>query len=205
MIDEVPKQLITIANDYLKKVIDAPLNEVGGILSDTIGYWRFKNKVNTIIKAKVFLEEKGINPQKLIPDIFVPLIEESGNVSNPDLAGKYASLLACHLDPDSQDLVHPSFSKSLSQLSGTDVKILDYLYKGIKKLNANYKDKNIKLETVCRIFNVNENQAMLSFQNIWRLGICGHGPNLNFMNQTRQLVFSEYGWNFITCCHKIDE
>ena len=205
MIDpETSKELILAAKDYVDKVVDAPLSEIGGILGDTVSYWRFKNKINTVLKAKKFLEEKGINPQKILPDIFVPLIEEAGNVENPTLSDKYASLLSCHLNPETQNDVHPSFAKTLSQLSSTDVKILDSLYMGLKQINTDYRKKMYTKETVISKFNLSEKEVLLSFQNIWRLGICDHGDALGHLNRDKNLVITDFGWSFMTACNTIN-
>src|SRR5690606_22915429 len=173
--EQVSKELISAAKDYVDKVVDSPLREVGGILGDTIGYWRFKNKINTILKAKSFLEKKGINPDKILPDIFVPLVEDSGNVENENLSDKYSSLLACHLDPSKQDQVHPSYSKLLNELSITDVKILDSLYSDLKKGQGDHRKIGYKIEVVCDFLDLSEPKVLLSFQNLWRLGICDRG------------------------------
>ena len=146
------------------------------------------------------MEDKGINPQKILPDIFVPLIEEAGNTENPTLSDKYASLLSCHLSPKTQDNVHPSFAKTLSQLSSTDVKILDSLYLSLKQIQADYRKKMYTKETVISKFNLSDKEALLSFQNIWRLGICDHGDSLNNLNRAENLVFTDFGWSFMTAC-----
>jgi hypothetical protein len=35
-------QALEIAKHYLDKIIDAPLEQLSGLLADTIGYWRTK-------------------------------------------------------------------------------------------------------------------------------------------------------------------
>ena len=112
------------ARDYADALVKGALSEFGGILSDTIGYWRLKNRVRLMLKAKRWLEEKGVQPGKLLPDVFVPLLEDGGNVEDETLADMFASLLAGHLDPAQQDEVHPSYSKVLTQLSPLDAKLM---------------------------------------------------------------------------------
>ncbi|HYX71856.1 MAG TPA: Abi-alpha family protein, partial [Nitrososphaera sp.] len=108
---------VDVAKDYADSIVKGPLSELGSILSDTVGYWRLKNQVGLILKAKKWLEGKGVAPNKLLPDIFVPLLNDGGNVEDETLSDMFASLLACHLDPGQQSLVHPSYSKVLAQLS----------------------------------------------------------------------------------------
>lgn len=91
---------VDVAKDYADSVVKGPLSELGGILSDTVGYWRLKNQVRLMLKAKKWLEEKAVSPTKLLPDIFVPLLEDGGSVENETLSDMFSSLLACHLDPN---------------------------------------------------------------------------------------------------------
>ena len=67
---------IDAAKDYADEVVRGPLGELGGILSDTVGYWRLKNRVRLMLKAKRWLQERGVQPRKILPDIFVPLLED---------------------------------------------------------------------------------------------------------------------------------
>lgn len=112
------------AIDYAHTVVKGVLSEFGGILSDTVGYWRLKNRVRLMLRAKRWLEDRGVEPEKLLPDVFVPLLEDGGNVEDPALADMFASLLAVHLDPDRQDEIHPSYTKVLAQLSPLDAKLM---------------------------------------------------------------------------------
>jgi hypothetical protein len=61
-----------MARDYLDKLVAPALEEGGGIIGDTVAYWRFKNKVNLVLKAKAFLESKGIEPKQLLPKVVAP-------------------------------------------------------------------------------------------------------------------------------------
>jgi hypothetical protein len=199
--EELTKEIIESAQHYVDKVVDAPLKEIGGLLSDTVGYWRFKNKVNTILKAKRFLERKGIEPKKLLPDIFVPLIEEAGNTNDEKLSEMFSNLLANHLNPITQDSIHPSYAKTLSQLSSLDALILNNYFSSVTKSNAVYRKYGLKIEAVIVGFTISENIALLSFQNLWRLGICDHGDGLANLNREKQIVFTDFGFNFIKACN----
>jgi hypothetical protein len=201
MNEEISRELAETARHYVDKVVDAPLKEIGGLLTDTISYWRFKNKVNTILKAKRFLEGKGIEPKKLLPDVFVPLIEEAGNVQNEKLSDMFASLLASQLDPNSQDIVHPSYAKTLGQLSALDAMVIDNFYKAIKNQESEKRIESLTIEIVMHNYKISEQETLLSFQNIWRLGICDHGDGLSNLNRVKQLVFTDFGWSFIKACN----
>ncbi len=64
---EAIKESFQTAKEFAGKLINPGLQEGGGIIQDTVKFWRFKNQVNILLKAKKFLEEKGMNPQMVLP------------------------------------------------------------------------------------------------------------------------------------------
>jgi hypothetical protein len=70
---------------YLDPMLIAPLSEFGLLLRDKVSYWRLKNQVNTALKAKAFLESKGIDPAaiagRVSAESVVPLLEASGEAA----------------------------------------------------------------------------------------------------------------------------
>ena len=111
---------LAAAKEYADLVLKGSLGEIGGILSDTIGHWRLKNQVRLMLKAKEWIEKKGVDPKPLLPEIFVPLLQDASNVEDETLADMFAALLANHLDSDQDERIHPSYSKVLIQLSALD-------------------------------------------------------------------------------------
>jgi hypothetical protein len=70
------------------------------------------------------MEEKGVDPKKLLPDVFVPLIEEAGNTEDETLSEVFARLMAAHLDEKDDENVHPSYTKIAGQISPLDFRIV---------------------------------------------------------------------------------
>ena len=103
---EAIKETITAAKEFAGKLVNPGLEEGGGIIQDTIKFWRFKNQVNILIKAKKFLEENGVRiesfslgwiPQNEIKTIqtnererIEKLIDELTN--HPDVNDVYSNL-----------------------------------------------------------------------------------------------------------------
>jgi hypothetical protein len=114
-----------MAKDYLDKLITPALEEGGGIIGDTVAYWRFKNKVNLVLKAKAFLESKGIQPKQLLPKVVAPLLEAGSLEEDEDMKSRWAALLAsAATDPIS---VPPFYPKILSELSSSEARILEWM------------------------------------------------------------------------------
>src|SRR5437868_4669734 len=112
--------LVTTAKTYADKILVKPLAELGGILSDTVGQWRLRNQARLLNKTREILEKKGIEPSKVLPDVFVPLVDAAGDTSDETLSDMFANLLAGHL---SNGDVHPAYSKILGQMSALDGKV----------------------------------------------------------------------------------
>jgi len=208
------------AKEYADAIVKPSLNQLGGILSDTIGYWRLKNQVNLVLKAKKFLEEQGVESSRILPDIFVPLLEEGGNTEDETLSDMFAHLLASHLNPARQKVVHPSFSKTMGQLSSLDAKILCMVdrkdeYNWKRKFDkgqpiedegqAMWSEFGLENESRKR-FNVTADEANLSVTNLNRLGLCEIVilPDPDFAGMPeRDVCVSTYGGRFIAASTRL--
>ncbi len=128
------------AREYLDLVLKPSLTQIGGMLEDTVQHWRLRNKVNLVLKTKKILESKGVTPKQLEPNIVVPLLDEAANTDDPTLSDMFANLMASELDADGA-ATHPSFAKTLGQLSPLDAKVLEMID---GKDEANWKDRQQK-------------------------------------------------------------
>lgn len=188
---------------FLGKVVNAPLEEIGGILKDNISYWRFTNRINLIQKAKKYIEEKGIDPASIPLNIFVPLIEDGGNTDDEMLSDMFASLLSAHLDPNTQNTVHPSYSKVLAQLAPLDAQVLNEMYI-FKERPTFYKPPRSLPDTPTEIIK-------LTYQNLFRLGLCEwyeHKFDYEMMRTgdlgiPRVVTITTFGKSFMDACTKI--
>ncbi len=122
------EEAAAIAKEYIDKLLAPALEEGGGIIGDTVGYWRFKNKVNLVLKAKAFLEGKGIQPAAVLPKIVVPILEAGSLETDVDMQARWAALLANAADPSVPEIL-PGYANMLSQFTPMHAAILDDLYK----------------------------------------------------------------------------
>jgi hypothetical protein len=89
------------AFNFVEKIVAGPIMEGTGIFTDKVKYWRFKNQINIIIKAKKFLKEKGINVPKKIPiKDLTTLLENASFEENEQIQDNWANLLANTLNPN---------------------------------------------------------------------------------------------------------
>ena len=88
------EQAADIAKHYLDKLVAGGLEEDGGIIKDAHAYWRFKQKVNLVLKSKQFLEDKGIEPRRVLPKVVAPILDAGSLELDEDMHDRWAALLA---------------------------------------------------------------------------------------------------------------
>ncbi|WP_299157132.1 Abi-alpha family protein [uncultured Tenacibaculum sp.] len=125
------------ALNFVEKIIASPLIEVTGVLTDKVEFWRFKNKVNIILKAKEFLKEKGIETPKRIPvkDLFT-LLEYSSYEENDFMKDSWGRLLSNSLDPQNKFDSNNIFIQILNHLSCDEIILLESINKEISTQRA---------------------------------------------------------------------
>ncbi len=202
------EQSVSIAKDFLEKIVDPPLREIGGLLQDYVNYWRFKNKINIILKAKKFLEERGIKPCKALPETVIPLLECAADTEDKVLSDMFAELLAAHLSQNNPN-IHPSYAKVLNQLSPCDAHFLKWLV--VRGMSG-----NCLISEIIELADISSKEATLVIRNLERLGICqiagvevdktglAHYPD-QICNDTNIISLTTYGFHMVTTCVGWDE
>jgi hypothetical protein len=214
--NKITGAVLSTARDYADAILMGPLKEFGGILSDTVGAWRLRNQVRILLGAKKLLEDNRIDPQKILPDVFVPLLEQGSMVSDDGLSEMFSSLLAEHLDPSSQSKIHPSFAHVLSQLSPIDAKALLRFWNRANA--ADYRDLGLRggvftPEWLSDSMAIKKPVAVLVCLNLARLGLIeydgadvpdGHPiPELfHDIAATRKYRITDYGIQFAEVCNR---
>jgi len=204
MNDFFNEQTLEAARNYVNEIVKFPGESGQFVLSQHLGNWRLRNKITVLASAQKWLKAKGIDINTISPDIFMPLIENAGSTQNPILLNMYANLLVAYLSPDPNILLHASFSKVMHHLSETDAILINTLYKGIKYGNFDYTTKSLTLDAACNLLKMKENQMLMSFQNLWRLGLCEHKTDFFQLGEFKQIIFTGFGWSFINACHRME-
>lgn len=191
------------AQQFVISVVEFPDNQQRGILVDHVDFWKFQNKLATVILAKQLIDHHNVIVNKVDADVMITLLEEAGRKENPRILKMYASLLFGHLNPTTSPYIHSSYSRVLGHLSKEDVRTLEAMYAGIQSAGFDYKTKGFEDSTVSEMFNLPIETVRISFENIRRLGICNNGVDFNIAIEKNQIVFTDYGWNFLTACKLI--
>ena len=219
--DKSIEETAKTVRQYLDPILLRPLSELGLLAKDQISHWRFKNQVRMLQKSKKILESSGVDTSTLkksiTPDLIIPLIESSGDSADEDLSDMFSSLLVSAIDPKTSDNSHPSFAKVLGQLSPLDARILKSLFSFVGKIEQDVKNGIVipnldlkfpvhrqcmsNMDEVAREFSLSNNQVLVIFQNLRRLGICDQGLDfMNVMNRKEVLSLTDYGYSLCSLC-----
>lgn len=202
-------QLADKAAEFLGKLVNPPLKELGGLMADKVRFWRFKNQVNIILQAKTFLEQKGIHPRKVPLKTIAPLLEHSSWEEDSDMQTKWASLLANAANPNYSYDIHSTYVDVLNQLSPLEGRLLDLLFDEYERTPS---DKNFAFfskEKICQAMNVSSEKFDILIGNLFRLNLlqppASHGGvsigNYPIVLRTYDLIqLTPLGCDFVIHC-----
>lgn len=133
---------IDLAKDFLDKLIFPAVEETGLLMKEKVTYWKFKNQVRILNKAKAFCEKNDINPKTISFKLLVPLLETSALEEDELLQDKWAILLSNLVDSE-QNIENHVFPYILGQLSKNEFLIIENVCKK-KNTRVCAKEKELK-------------------------------------------------------------
>lgn len=164
------------ALEFVEKLIAAPLMEGSGIFTDKINYWRFKNRIQIILKAQEFLKKKGVHTPKKMPikDLST-LLEYASFEEDEIMQDSWAKLLTNTLDPKNQfDACH-LFSQLLNQISVNEISIVRYAYSKCYLMSDDDRPY-IHQNDLARYSNTEYKTSILLLDNLLRLRLIEEEP-----------------------------
>lgn len=78
---------------FFDGVVPETIKELGGIMTDTVKYWRFKNQVKILKKANKIIKENHLEKHQVPLKILVPLLESASLEEEGALQDMWANLL----------------------------------------------------------------------------------------------------------------
>lgn len=115
---------IDAAKEFLGKLVSPAIEETGLLLRDKVTFWRYKNQVKMINKAKEFCLKNNINPKNIPIKFLSPILEYSSLEDDDILTEKWAILLSNMVDSE-QNIENHVFPHLLSQLSKNEFELIE--------------------------------------------------------------------------------
>lgn len=194
---------------FFNGIIPDFVKQSGGILSDTVRFWRWKNKVSIISKTQKVLEKNGLGKQKVPLKILVPLLEGASLEEEESMQVRWANLLANAVSGSVE--VTPSYVEILKELSPTEVLLLDRLYSEASS-EPDYKERLTRVfdkQKICAWLSISSEKFDLMIENLFRLNLCRmpgstsmtFGENMRVaVHTTDRFEFTTTGFYFVKTC-----
>ncbi len=147
---------IELAKDFLDKLIMPAIEETGLLIKEKVTYWKFKNQVKVLNKAKDYCEKHGINPKTISFKLLVPLLETSALEEDEVLQDKWAILLSNMVDSE-QNVENHVFPYILGQISINE-------FFNLEKVVAERKKNVIKKTELLHLFQKERLQREISLK-----------------------------------------
>lgn len=128
MTSGVLEQVSKEGGELFKLFLSPVAKESGELLGDFVHYFRVATALGVLKvlkRAKQILVDHGIEPKGLNLKILIPILQGASLEDNPELAEKWAGLLASAATGES---IHLSYTRILSELSPNDAQILQLMY-----------------------------------------------------------------------------
>ena len=136
----VVEKSLDIAKSFLDKLMLPAVEEVGLLLKDQISFWKFKNQVRILNRAKLICEKNDISPKPISIKLLDPFLQNAALEENEELQDKWAILLSNLVDSE-QNIENHVFPFLLGQLSINEFKFIE----DEKKSHENYL-KSLKIK-----------------------------------------------------------
>ena len=121
-------------SELLDLICKPAAEEFGLLLKDRVIYWRVKNLSNIVLKAKknIDIRNKDIKVSAS-PRIVNSILENGSWIDDDRIQEMWAGLLASACSKEGKDESNLIFINLLSQLTSSEVRILDYICNNSKK------------------------------------------------------------------------
>lgn len=158
---------------FFKGIVPNFVSEVGGILTDTVKFWRWRNQVRIVQKAEAIIESKGLQKHETSLKLLAPIMEHGAKEDDENMQNRWANLLANAATGNKQ--VKPNYADILRELSPIEVQILDYLFKETFN-EGKMGDTTFTREQLIREHKI-EDEIELILEDLMRLNLIRYAPS----------------------------
>lgn len=116
---EGANELMKAAGDFIAKVVNVPLQEVGGLFADRVKLFRAKNWIKDYKILDEYSKKHGVKLRQIPLKTLMPMLDGMTIEEEPDLKQKWRALFI-NTAKENSKVNTPVFSKILSELSAAD-------------------------------------------------------------------------------------
>jgi hypothetical protein len=209
---EISESEAKAVTQFLEGLVPEFVKEGGGILADKVRYWRWKNQINIVMRAKTHIDNLGLQPKFPPLKIIVPLLESASLEEDESIQQMWSRLLASALVDDIK--IVPNHILTLRQLSPVEVKVLDWMYRQFMDASVGSEQNSVffSADHIAEVFDLSNDDAQLILEDLTRLGISvkpgvitkqlrsttGHLISTNLGPNCFQ--FCQFGLSFMKAC-----
>ncbi len=200
-IERGTREFREIAKTYLEPIA----REKGQLQADKIRCQREAQAVKMMMEADQLLQDAGIKRRTLNLKIAIPLIEKASLETEEELIAKYAGLLASSV---SGNQIHVSFPAILSELTSTEVKILDVLFSWTKQWEqaGTWQQAEHTMSKLRESLVISKEVFRIPAENLLRLRLCwmdaAWSEDAAFDREGDiHLLLTALGKSFVRACH----
>ena len=164
---EVTKEEV---DSFFDKIIPKFVKEGGGIITDNVRFWRWKNQIKIVKRAKEIIDENNFDKQLVPLKVLVPLLESSSLEEDSSIQSMWSNLLANAVAGTTQ--VTPNFIEILKELSPIEALLLNKIFDEEKTQNAENKTLQFSKQKICETWRLPSTEVDIMIQNLYRLGLC---------------------------------
>ncbi|MFY0253675.1 hypothetical protein ACDQ55_06930 [Chitinophaga sp. 30R24] len=118
---------IDLAKDFLDKLIMPAIEETGLLIKEKVTYWKFKDQVKTLNKAKEYCDKNGISTKTISLKLLCPLLDGAALEEDEKMQDKWAILLSNLVD-SKQNIQNHVLPYLLGQISYEELSFLEKEY-----------------------------------------------------------------------------
>lgn len=125
---------------FVARVINEPLEQVTGILSDRLRFMRWERQLRLRDRMIENIRERGLEGQfnngelnTVPPKLALPIIENASLEEDDELQDLWANLLASALDPNFSGKIRTAYIDIIKQLEVVDIHVMNLIYQSYKR------------------------------------------------------------------------
>jgi hypothetical protein len=209
--DDAGAELSGEAGHFLAQLSGGALQEIRASWGDRVRARRMRTQIKLLEDAQDHLRRVGRDPREVKWNLLFPLLEAASLEDDPDMAARWAALLANAADPEASD-VPPSFPDILGHLSPTNARVLDGVFDAVVGTPRAREEVRIPGAGVRAVLGIDGATYALSVENLYKerllkptatkLSFTDNADTRYATDTVEQVMLTALGDAFVRACRR---